>query len=426
MRFLLITLLLLVVVAIAVPTVVTLSALQDEPIITHPTAQLTPQDVQRIRVWAKNNNPNRLRDGEIASSTIIQRDLNLAIRHVIPLAYRQQAQIELTEGIARVDYTLRLPTNAIGHYLNVSAVLEERNGEVVPSKIALGSLEVPSAVWRPGLWLADKSLTRFWPEYSDARTALESVHLRHQQATLVYRWNWTLVKKMEQRGRDFFVSPQDRVRAVAYYRVLSKTSHDVGPTAPLHILLQALFDEAATRSNRGNAAAESRMMLLVMGTVLRRTDILRVIGGDNDEALGRRHRYVKWTLRRRNDLALHFAISAAVATTSTAELADVVGVVKELYDADVGSGFSFVDLLADRAGVELARAATGENSHAVQAFMRSGSMSESDFMPAIDNLPESLMAIAFKKRYHNLDDVRYKVVKDEVDQRIAQLKVYQP
>ncbi|MFK7977561.1 MAG: hypothetical protein AB8C02_15600 [Halioglobus sp.] len=425
MRFVLVTLFLLLIVATAVPALVVVSALQDEPLISTPTAQLTPQDVERIRVWAKNNNPNRLRDGEIASSTIIQRDLNLAIRHVIPLAYRQYAQVTLTEGLASVAYTFRLPTNSIGQYLNVAAVLEEKSGRIAPAKIEIGTIEIPALVWKPALWLADKSLVRFWPEYGDARKALESVHLRHKQATLVYRWDWNLVKKIEQRGRDFFVSPQDRVRAIAYYRVLSKTSHDVGSTAPLDILLQALFDEAATRSRGGDAAAENRMMLLVMGTVLRRTDILRVIGGD-DEGLGRQHRYVKWTLHRRNDLALHFAVSAAVATTSTTELADVVGVIKELYDADVGSGFSFVDLLADRAGVELARAATGENARKTQTFMRSGAMTESNFMPPIDNLPESLMAIAFKTRYHNLDDVRYKVVKDEIDHRIAQLKVHQP
>lgn len=423
MRVFLLGLVLLLVVAAAVPSAIVLSALEDEPLVPNPGAQLTTEDVERIRLWAKLNNPNRLRDGEVASSTIIQRDLNLAIRHVLPMAYRQHTRVELTQGTARLDYTLRLPTNPIGHYLNISATLAESGGKVQPASIHLGAMQVPSAVWKPMLWAADSGLTRLWPEYGDARAALEAVHLRHQQATLVYRWDWNLVRKIEERGRDFFVSPQDRVRALAYYRVLSKTSHDVGPTAPLQILLQALFDEAATRSAGGNAVAENRMLLLVMGTVLRRTEILRVIGGD-DEGLGRRHRYVKWTLHRRNDLALHFGISAAVAASGTTELADVVGVIKELYDADVGSGFSFVDLLADRAGVEFARAATGTQAAQLQAFMRTGAMSESDFMPAIHDLPESLMAMAFKARYHNLDDVRYKVVKDDIDQRIARLSVY--
>lgn len=424
MRLLLLTLLLLLFVAAATPTALVLVALEDEPLVPNPTAQLTPQDVERIRQWAKRNNPNRLRDGEVASSTLLERDINLAVRHVLPLAYRQHTHIALTEGSARLDYSFRLPTNPIGHYFNVSATVEEHNGQVQPTVIMLGSTQVPALVWRPVLWAADSGLTRLWPEYGDARAALESLHLRHRQATVVYRWDWNLARKIEERGRDFFVSPQDRVRALAYYRVLSKTSHDVGPTAPLQILLQALFDEAATRSAGGDAAAENRMMLLVMGTVLRRTDILRVIGG-SDEGLGRRHRYVKWTLHRRNDLALHFGISAAVAASGTTELADVVGIIKELYDADVGSGFSFVDLLADRAGVELARAATGPDAEKIQAIMRLGSMSESDFMPAINNLPESLMAMAFKARYHNLDDRRYKVVKGDIDQRIAQLSVHQ-
>lgn len=424
MRTLLVSFLLLVIIAVVAPVVTLVLALQDSPLVPHPTAQLTPEDVERIRIWASNNNPNRLRSGEKKTSTIGQRDLNLAIRHTLPLAYRQHTLVEINDGAALLAYSLRLPGNPIGNYLNFSAVIQETDGELQPLSMTLGPMSVPQWLWRSVLWLTDIALARFWPEYGEARNALESVQLQHRQVTLVYRWDWDLVRRIEQRGREYFVSPQDRERALAYYQTLSRVSHQVGPVAPLHILLQALFDEAAMRSPGGDAAAENRMLLLVMGTVLRRTDILRVIGGD-DDALGRRHRYVKWTLHRRNDLALHFAISAAVAASGTTALADAVGIIKELYDADVGSGFSFVDLLADRAGVELARAATGERAGHVQHFMRSGAMSESDFMPAIHSLPESLMAIAFKTRYHNLDDVRYKVVKDDINQRISELNLHQ-
>ncbi len=416
-------LLFILLLAVLAPVVWVVSSLQDTALVAAPYKELTADDVARIRVWAKANNPNRLRTGEVAASTLTQHDLNLAIRHVLPLAYRQHTRIVIDEDHASLDYTFRLPTNPVGHYLNLAVALRETDGTAEIASFTLGGDEVPALVWRPAVWLVDTAMTRFWPEYGEARQALEAVHLRPTQATLVYRWDWDLVRRLEQRGRDYFVSPQDRVRAIAYYRVLSDISHEVGPAAPLQILLEALFNEAAIRSEGGDAAAENRMLLLVMGTVLRRTNILRVIGG-TDEGLGRHHRDVKWTLHRRGDLARHFAISAAVAATGSRTLADAVGVIKELYDADVGSGFSFVDLLADRAGVALATAATGEQARQVQTFLRSGAASESDFMPAIDNLPESMMRMAFQDRYHNLDDARFQVVKAEIDRRIEALSLY--
>ena len=62
----------------------------------------------------------------------------------------------------------------------------------------------------------------------------------------------------------------------------------------------------------------------------------------------------------RDDLARHFSISAALAATMDTPLADAVGLYKELEDARPGgSGFSFVDLAADRAGARLGALAVG-------------------------------------------------------------------
>ena len=56
-------------------------------------------------------------------------------------------------------------------------------------------------------------------------------------------------------------------------------------------------------------------------------------------------------LAGRQDLAKHFAISAAISAHSGAPLADAIGLYKELEDARGGSGFSFDDLAAEPAVV---------------------------------------------------------------------------
>ncbi|MGZ0654294.1 hypothetical protein ACWPKO_18320 [Coraliomargarita sp. W4R53] len=61
------------------------------------------------------------------------------------------------------------------------------------------------------------------------------------------------------------------------------------------------------------------------------------------------------SLQGRHDLALHFALSAGYCESLGSEWAKSLGILKENMDARRGgSGFSFVDLAADFAGVEFA------------------------------------------------------------------------
>ena len=129
-------------------------------------------------------------------------------------------------------------------------------------------------------------------------------------------------------------------------------------------------------------------------------------------------------MRGRGDLAQHFGISAAIAAAGGGVLADSIGVFKELDDSRGGSGFSFPDLLADRAGVRLSTAALGAEARRIQRAMASDALSETDFMPPIDALPEGLMEMEFKQRYRDLDDARYGFVKNDIEQRLALLPIY--
>ena len=62
------------------------------------------------------------------------------------------------------------------------------------------------------------------------------------------------------------------------------------------------------------------------------------------------------TMRARRDAVEHFAMSAALAALLGAPTAEKAGTLKELSDAQGGSGFSFVDISADMAGIAFAQA----------------------------------------------------------------------
>jgi hypothetical protein len=116
-------------------------------------------------------------------------------------------------------------------------------------------------------------------------------------------------------------------------------------------------------------------------------------------------------------------ISAALAAGGGSVLADAVGVFKELSDSQGGSGFSFPDLLADRAGVVMAETATGPGALSLQRAM-AGSVDEALFMPPINDLPEGLQNLEFRSRYQDLDTQAYAQARRVLEERIAELALY--
>jgi hypothetical protein len=131
------------------------------------------------------------------------------------------------------------------------------------------------------------------------------------------------------------------------------------------------------------------------------------------------------TLLEREDLALHFLISAALAASADSGIAEALGVFKELDDSKGGSGFSFADLAADRAGIRFAEAASETVQDAQQLQKRVSQVkSETEFMPQVDNLPEGIMALELKQKYGNLDSASYRMINAEIDLRIAACWLY--
>ncbi len=129
------------------------------------------------------------------------------------------------------------------------------------------------------------------------------------------------------------------------------------------------------------------------------------------------------TLRGRRDFAQHFVLSAGIAAAGGSRLADAVGLFKELDDSRGGSGFSFTDLAADRAGVRFAEAATGPAAAHVQAVM-STRPQESSFMPDTRGLPERMPEAEFARRFGGVDSSRYREIADDIERRIDALELH--
>ena len=83
-------------------------------------------------------------------------------------------------------------------------------------------------------------------------------------------------------------------------------------------------------------------------------------------------------------------------------------------------------MLADRAGVTFAMAATGSDAsaRAIQDRLARG-YREEDFMPAGADLPENMQQAEFKSRFGGVGGVEYRRVAGEIERRIAGCAAYQ-
>ena len=176
--------------------------------------------------------------------------------------------------------------------------------------------------------------------------------------------------------------------------------------------------------HESDATAENRALILALAAYVNRRAILPA--QEDPGAPSARPRFFHpVVLRGRRDLAQHFITSAALTAQGGDALSDLVGLYKEVSDADGGSGFSFPDLTADRAGTRFAELAVGDvaGARALQSAARRG-LREEDFMPPIDGLPEGLAKGDFAALYGDTRGPAYRRVSDEIERRIDHTRLH--
>lgn len=129
--------------------------------------------------------------------------------------------------------------------------------------------------------------------------------------------------------------------------------------------VEVAFAWARERSATGSPVVENRAALLALGILLGHPRLEEFVGPVVEERDWRPAApLARATLRGRRDWTKHFFVSAALTVLSAQAPSDAIGLFKEELDAGKGSGFSFGDLMADRAGTTFALLATGDEATA--------------------------------------------------------------
>lgn len=128
-------------------------------------------------------------------------------------------------------------------------------------------------------------------------------------------------------------------------------------------------------------------------------------------------------LRGRLDHALHFLVSALLTMGADTAVADALGLYKELADVGdrQGSGFSFDDLAADKAGVAFGNLALRRPG--VLAERLPLLIDDVFIMPDVAGLPSGLSAAEFETRFGRVNSPAYRAVLAEVERRVAALPI---
>ena len=134
------------------------------------------------------------------------------------------------------------------------------------------------------------------------------------------------------------------------------------------------------------------------------------------------------TIHGRADLSKHWALSAALSAGAGGQLAQALGEWKELADSlsqqsefAVGdpSGFSFVDLSADRSGFKIAQAASDPDQAAPIGAQLARATPSMILPPSLLSRRERLTNAEFVQRYGSVQDPRYAAMVASIDAVLA-------
>ncbi|MDH4393376.1 MAG: hypothetical protein QE285_18380 [Aquabacterium sp.] len=404
-------------------------AIESAPRVDNPSTAVSVADIDRARQLLTNNDPRRALPGITRAVLLSQRDLELLIQQASRRLGDARGRVRLQPGLAVVEASLALPPALPGGgWLNLRAVLRETDALPQVQQLHIGRLPVPG-------WLAQAALPRLLAALNLraqgelAQRLVSRVGFRAQALVLAYAWP-------DNAGQAITASLlppglQARLRRHADLLATLGSTLAAGkpPAATVSVVqvLQPVFALAARHSpDADTALQENRAALVALAFLAAGQPLAPLLGNTAPsaaQAAGRANprgpRLPELRLQGRPDFPQHLLISAALAVEGGGPLADAIGLYKEVADARHGSGFSFNDIAADRAGIRLGLLAR-RDPLAFQARLANG-LTEADLMPDVSDLPEFLSAGEFKRRYGGVGTPAYQAMLREIEVRLNRL-----
>jgi hypothetical protein len=394
-------------------TLAAVLALQNSPAVP-PAAVLSPDQVARTKHFLRSNDPRRTPPGTERHLLVPQAELELLLLHLGRHALGERApalQLRIAAGQARLQLSQALTPSL---WLNLDLGLRADDGRLRIDSLRLGRLPLPAwlAQWVAQAWLEHLSQRE---EVAVARGLMRRISLQPGRLELVYEWRDDSYRRL----MAGLISPADQERLQAHYAGLQRwaSEHVRQGVVPLVEALPPAFALARERSAQGgDAAAENRAALLSLALYATGRSPAGLLKSSADWPPAQ---WFPMSLQGRPDFPMHFIVSAALAAAGGGPLADALGVYKEQFDARYGSGFSFNDIAADRAGTRFGIAVMRDPEQLQQRI--AAGLREQDLLPDLSDLPEYLTEGEFRQRYGAVDAPAYRQMMAAIEARLDQL-----
>jgi len=410
------------------------AAAEPEPLVRESPA-VTSEEKRRLYSVLRQKNPKKIEPGQTRLITLDNRDVDLLLAWGLPVVLgegRGKARVDLlSPQEAAVLLTLRLPAPTSGpRYLNIVAGghLQIENGRIslADPSLRLGRWVLPD---EPLRWLSPV-LVGFVQTERRIRPVLAGVQrldIGSGRVTLAYSrmdlppgllasfiWGAGLNETMRLAVRSHLQG------------LLEAAPRLPGGERRFGAAVETAFARARERSATSEPVIENRAALLALGILLGHPRLEQLVGQVMDQRdWGRAAPYARTTLRGRDDWTKHFFVSAALTVLSAQAPSDAIGLFKEELDAGGGSGFSFGDLMADRAGTTFALLATRDDTgaRALQERLAAGFLVD-DFFPEAADLPENIHEAELRARYGGVGGPLFQKYVAEVERRLWRCPAY--
>ncbi len=393
--------------------------------------KLSYDNIRHVQKLFKKNRPKRIYLNQNKRIRLSENDINLILDYAVSHGLDIQSlnlEAILYKGRAKGFATIRLPQKLSGKYINLSIEIQEKSHLVETVVCTIGRIKIPGYLLKPILLFSHKTLlkTDSYAQLWQYAENIDRISLQPEMATIHYHLSYQTIEEIKKTGRRFLLPRQQQKKLLTYHNHLASLTREYrdnqNATVPLIKAMMAFAGKNAKISGAPAAENKAAIQVLALYTIGEKlnTFLDTDLGGKTVKPYP-----TKISFYGRKDLAKHFIVSAALSVSAGSRMADFIGLAKEIDDSDSGSGFSFADLAADKAGVRFGTLATASKSSAASFQKRAIAIDhQAEIMPEISSLPERIMALEFKTRYQDLDSASYTLINSEINSRLSRCSFY--
>lgn len=417
----------LLALVIGLPAALVVMSVEKEPLILK-SDEMNLTDFKHVQELAKRYDPRRMPADKITTVKATSDELDTLLKGAVAGSKRIAARAMVTRYgvVAALTAELPVPENPLGRYVNIRTVVAPSRDGLEINRFAVGSVEFPPSLIEPAILLG---LNRLAGDENGQPIldSIRSVEVNEPQVTIAFQPPDGLVDTIKAATRRY-VQVSDPTLVGRYYQKIDDVMSDLprGGRVSLIEVIRPVFQLALSRSQKLNPVPENEAALLAMAIYFGDRRFERFIGEVmTDEEKSRRQSLDHIRLSGRHDFVQHFTISLGLALTGGDVAANIIGEFKEAKDSEKSSGFSFTDIGADRAGVNLAKRAIANPDAAFRTQrILANTYDENVFFPEFTDLPEGLSHADFRARYGDVNSRQYKRVIAEIDKRIFRTRLY--